>query len=33
MRVVNLRLGLVLGADGGILPRLALPAKLRRARR
>jgi uncharacterized protein (TIGR01777 family) len=28
MRVVNLRLGLVLGADGGILPRLALPAKL-----
>lgn len=28
MRVVNLRLGLVLGADGGILPRLAFPAKL-----
>ena len=28
MRVVNLRLGLVLGADGGILPRLALPARL-----
>ena len=28
VRVVNLRIGLVLGADGGILPRLALPAKL-----
>lgn len=28
MRVVNLRLGLVLGTDGGILPQLALPAKL-----
>lgn len=28
MRVVNLRLGLVLGADGGILPQLARPAKL-----
>jgi uncharacterized protein (TIGR01777 family) len=28
LRVVNLRLGLVLGADGGILPQLALPAKL-----
>ena len=28
IRVVNLRFGLVLGADGGILPRLALPAKL-----
>jgi len=27
MRVVNLRLGLVLGADGGILPQLARPAK------
>jgi len=28
IRVVNLRIGLVLGRDGGILPRLALPAKL-----
>ena len=28
MRVVNLRIGLVLGPDGGILPRLTLPAKL-----
>jgi len=28
IRVVNLRIGLVLGPDGGILPRLALPAKL-----
>jgi len=28
VRVVNLRIGLVLGPDGGILPRLALPAKL-----
>jgi predicted DCC family thiol-disulfide oxidoreductase YuxK len=28
MRVVNLRIGLVLGRDGGIFPRLALPAKL-----
>jgi uncharacterized protein len=28
MRVVNLRLGLVLGADGGILPRLVFPARL-----
>ena len=28
IRVVNLRLGLVLGRDGGIFPRLALPAKL-----
>lgn len=28
MRVVNLRFGLVLGTDGGILPQLALPAKL-----
>jgi uncharacterized protein (TIGR01777 family) len=28
MRVVNLRIGVVLGADGGLLPRLALPAKL-----
>ena len=28
VRVVNLRIGLVLGADGGILPRLALPARL-----
>jgi uncharacterized protein len=28
MRVVNLRIGLVFGADGGVLPRLALPAKL-----
>ncbi len=28
IRAVNLRIGLVLGADGGILPRLALPAKL-----
>ena len=28
IRVVNLRFGLVLGADGGILPSLALPAKL-----
>ena len=28
LRVVNLRIGLVLGRDGGILPRLALPAKL-----
>jgi uncharacterized protein (TIGR01777 family) len=27
MRVVNLRLGLVLGADGGILPQLARPAR------
>jgi len=27
MRVVNLRIGVVLGADGGLLPRLALPAK------
>jgi uncharacterized protein (TIGR01777 family) len=28
IRVVNLRIGLVLGADGGIFPRLARPAKL-----
>jgi uncharacterized protein len=28
MRVVNLRIGLVLGRDGGIFPRLSLPAKL-----
>ena len=28
IRVVNLRIGLVLGPDGGIFPRLALPAKL-----
>jgi len=28
IRVVNLRFGLVLGNDGGILPRLAFPAKL-----
>ena len=28
MRVVNLRIGLVLGRDGGIFPRLALPARL-----
>jgi predicted DCC family thiol-disulfide oxidoreductase YuxK len=28
IRVVNLRIGLVLGRDGGIFPRLALPAKL-----
>ena len=28
LRVVNLRIGLVLGRDGGIFPRLALPAKL-----
>jgi uncharacterized protein (TIGR01777 family) len=28
IRAVNLRIGLVLGADGGILPRLALPARL-----
>jgi uncharacterized protein (TIGR01777 family) len=28
IRVVNLRIGLVLGADGGIFPRLALPARL-----
>lgn len=28
MRVVNLRIGLVLGADGGILTRLALAARL-----
>lgn len=27
MRVVNLRIGVVLGADGGLLPRLVLPAK------
>jgi uncharacterized protein len=27
MRVVHLRIGIVLGADGGLLPRLALPAK------
>jgi uncharacterized protein (TIGR01777 family) len=27
IRVVNLRIGLVLGRDGGILPQLALPAK------
>ena len=27
MRVVNLRIGVVLGPDGGLLPRLALPAK------
>jgi predicted DCC family thiol-disulfide oxidoreductase YuxK len=27
MRVVNLRIGLVLGRDGGIFPRLALPAR------
>jgi len=26
MRVVNLRIGVVLGRDGGLLPRLALPA-------
>jgi len=28
IRIVNLRIGVVLGADGGILPRLALPARL-----
>jgi uncharacterized protein (TIGR01777 family) len=28
IRTVNLRIGLVLGADGGIFPRLALPARL-----
>jgi len=28
LRVVNLRIGLVLGRDGGIFPRLALPARL-----
>lgn len=28
LRVVNLRIGLVLGRDGGILQRLALPARL-----
>jgi uncharacterized protein len=28
MRAVNLRIGLVLGADGGIFTRLALPARL-----
>ena len=28
IRVVNLRIGLVLGRDGGIFPRLALPARL-----
>jgi len=28
MRVVNLRIGLVLGRDGGIFPQLARPAKL-----
>ena len=28
MRVVNVRIGLVLGRDGGIFPRLALPARL-----
>lgn len=28
VRVVNLRIGLVLGRDGGIFPRLALPARL-----
>jgi uncharacterized protein len=28
IRVVNLRIGLVLGRDGGMFPRLALPAKL-----
>jgi uncharacterized protein len=28
IRAVNLRIGLVLGADGGIFPRLALPARL-----
>jgi len=28
IRAVNLRIGLVMGADGGILPRLALPARL-----
>jgi uncharacterized protein (TIGR01777 family) len=28
IRVVNLRIGLVLGRDGGIFPRLAIPAKL-----
>ncbi len=27
MRVANLRIGVVLGQDGGLLPRLALPAK------
>ena len=27
LRVVNLRIGVVLGADGGLLPRLALPAR------
>jgi len=27
IRAVNLRIGLVLGSDGGILPRLALPAR------
>ena len=28
IRAVNLRIGLVLGRDGGIFPRLALPARL-----
>ena len=28
LRVVNLRIGLVLGRDGGIFPRLALPARM-----
>jgi uncharacterized protein len=28
IRAVNLRIGLVLGADGGIFPRLAFPARL-----
>ncbi len=28
IRAVNLRIGLVLGGDGGIFPRLALPARL-----
>ena len=28
IRVVNVRIGLVLGRDGGLLPRLALPARL-----
>ena len=28
IRAVNLRIGLVLGRDGGIFPRLALPASL-----
>ena len=33
IRAVNLRIGLVLGCDGGIFPRLALPARFGLARR